>query len=124
MHNITGRANVNVLISNYTNKHITFNKAVHVGHLEPSIEDMQQILEILDQLQHTVLPQKLMVEKVEPDIFKPPWHKLQKDIKAKLKKLLKEYQSQLTQDETIIGTRPLTKMMIDTRDSKQVSQKP
>ena len=36
---------VNVLISNYTNKHINFNKGEHVRHLEPPIEDMQQIPE-------------------------------------------------------------------------------
>ena len=32
---------VNVLILNYTNKHITFNKGENVGHLEPPIDDMQ-----------------------------------------------------------------------------------
>ena len=29
--------------SNYTIKHITFNKGEHVGHLEPPIEGMEQI---------------------------------------------------------------------------------
>ena len=38
--------------------------------------------------------------------------------------MLKEYKSQFAQDETTIGTTPLTKMMIYTRDSKLVSQKP
>ena len=38
--------------------------------------------------------------------------------------LLKEYQSQFAQDETTIGTTPLTKMTIDTRTSELVSQKP
>ena len=45
IHNNKGRTYINVLISNYTNKHITFNKGEHVGHLEPPIEDMQQIPE-------------------------------------------------------------------------------
>ena len=30
---------VNVLVSNYTNKHITFNKGEYIGCLEPAIED-------------------------------------------------------------------------------------
>ena len=59
-----------------------------------------------------------MSKKVEPDIFKPPYHNLRKDIKTNLAELLKEYQSQLAQDETTIGMTLLTKMMIDTRDSK------
>ena len=66
----------------------------------------------------------MMAKKVEPDTFKPPHHKLRKDIETKWEELLKEYKSQFTQDETTIGTTPLTKMMIDTRDSEPVSQKP
>ena len=65
-----------------------------------------------------------MAEKVEPDIFQPPHHKLKKDIEAKPEELLTEYKSELTQAETIIGTTPLTKMMIDAGDSEPVSQKP
>ena len=64
-----------------------------------------------------------MAEKVEPDTFKSPCQKLRKVIYTKLEELLKEYKSQFTQDETSIGTTPLTKMMIDTRDSEPVSQK-
>ena len=37
--------------------------------------------------------------------------------------LLKEYIFQFAQDETIIGTTPLTEMTIDTGTSKPVSQK-
>ena len=39
IHNIKGKASVNILVSNYTNKHIMFNKSEYVGHLEPAIED-------------------------------------------------------------------------------------
>ena len=39
IHNIKGKISVNVLVSNYTNKHITFNKGEYIGHLEPAIED-------------------------------------------------------------------------------------
>ena len=45
IHNIKGRTYVNAFISNYTNKHVTFNKEEHVGHLELSLEDMQQLSE-------------------------------------------------------------------------------
>ena len=41
IHNITGKTYVNILVSNYTNKHITFNKGEYVGHLEPIIEEIK-----------------------------------------------------------------------------------
>ena len=66
----------------------------------------------------------MMAEKVEPDTFKPPCYKLRKDIEIQLAELLKGYQSHFAHDETTIGTTPLTEMMIYTRDSKPVSQKP
>ena len=66
----------------------------------------------------------MMAEKVEPDTFEPPHHKLKQSIEAKSKALLKEYTSQFTQDETFIGTTPLTEMMIDTGSSEPVSQNP
>ena len=58
--------------------------------------------------------------KVEPDTFKPPCHKLTQHIEAKLTALLKEYYSQFAQDETSIGTTPLTEMTIDTGTSEPV----
>ena len=86
---------VNVFISNYTNKYITFNKGEHVGHLEPPIEDMQQISQNSESLTaHSITTKKLIAKKVKPDIFKSPHHMLRKDIKTKLEELLKEYQSQ------------------------------
>ena len=125
IHNIKGKTYVNVLISNYTNKHITFNKAEYVGHLEPPIEDMQQIPEDPESLTtHCITTERMMAEKVEPDTFKPSCHKLRKDIETKLAELLKEYQSQFVHDETSIGTTPLTKMKITTGVSGLVSQKP
>ena len=65
-----------------------------------------------------------MAEQVKPDTFKPPHHKLKQHIEAKFEAFLKEYASQLAQDETSIGTTPLTEMMIDTGTSEPVSQKP
>ena len=33
IHNIKGKTSVNILVSNYTNKHITFNKGEYIGAL-------------------------------------------------------------------------------------------
>ena len=57
-------------------------------------------------------------------LLSPPCHKLKRNIEAKLEALLKEYPSQCAQDETSIGTTPLTKMTIDTGNSEPVSQNP
>ena len=58
------------------------------------------------------------------DTFKPPHHKLKQNIETKLTELLKEYDSQFAQDETSIGTTPLTEIAIDAGTSEPVSQKP
>ena len=39
IHKIKGKTSVNILVSNYTNKRITFNKGEYIGHLEPAIMD-------------------------------------------------------------------------------------
>ena len=62
----------------------------------------------------------MMAEKVEPDIFEPPCHKLRKDIKPKPEVLLKEYKSQFAQEETTIRTTQQSKIMVDTGDSEPV----
>ena len=124
IYNIKGKTYVNILISNDTNKHITFNKGKYVGHLEPPIK-MQQTLANTDCLtNHSITTERMMTDKVEPDICKPPHHRLRKDIETKLEELLREYQSQFAQDEATIGTMPLTKMTIDTRTSEPILQKP
>ena len=35
IHKIKGRSTVNVIVSNYTNKHLTFHKGEYIRHLEP-----------------------------------------------------------------------------------------
>ena len=40
IHIMKGKTSVNNLVSNYTNKHIMFNKGEYVGHLEQIIEDI------------------------------------------------------------------------------------
>ena len=39
IHKIKGKTSVNILVSNYTNKHLTFHKGEYVGHLEPTVMD-------------------------------------------------------------------------------------
>ena len=45
IHNIKGKTSVNILVSNYKNKHITFNKGEYIGHLEPTITQDTSIAE-------------------------------------------------------------------------------
>ena len=40
IHNIKGKTSVSILVSNYTNKHITLNKGEYVGHLESTIAEI------------------------------------------------------------------------------------
>ena len=124
IYNIKGKTSVNILVSNYTNKHITFNKGQYIGCLEPTIADDLT----LDQQQihsaNSVFLQKMMAEQVQPDIFNPPSYKLKPGIPSKLDTLLKEYESQFDRDETSIGTTQLTEMTIDIGNSDLVSQKP
>ena len=42
IHNIKVKTSVNIPVSNYTNKHITFNKGEYVGHLVPHIDEIPQ----------------------------------------------------------------------------------
>ena len=39
IHKIKGKTSVNILVSNYTNKHLTFHKGEYVTHLEPAAMD-------------------------------------------------------------------------------------
>ena len=113
---------VNILVSNYTNKHLTFQKGEYIGHLEPVV------LDSMDQKDahhaNSVTLKKMMSETITPDTFNPPQHELSAPIQDSLKLLLQEYESQFTKDETTIGTTPLTSMTIDTGTTDPVSQKP
>ena len=129
IHDIKGKTSVNVLVSNYTNKHITFNKGEYVKHLEPAIEDnvnsdLPSHAQPDTHSTNSVTIQKMMAEQVKPDTFHPPHHKLKTSIELKLDALLKEYASQFAKDEMSIGTTPLTEMTIDAGTSEPVSQKP
>ena len=114
------------MVSNYSNKHVTFNKGEYIGHLETIDEEENSWpYENLDSYTtSSVIMKKMMSVQVEPDTFEPPHHKLKPNIETKLEALMKEYKSQFAQEETSIRTTPFTKISIDTGNSEPVSQKP
>ena len=124
IHKIKGRTSVNILVSNYTNKHLTFHKGEYVRHLEPAVIDDTTIEQKETHQTNSVTLKKMMAETVTPDIFNPPCHELSNTIQHELNTLLKEYECQFAKDKTSIGTTPLTSMMIDTGASDPISQKP
>ena len=71
---------VNVLVSNYTNKHITFNKGEYIGCLEPAMTEDTSIAPQDNHSTNGVTLQKMMSEQVQLDIFDPPHHKLKAGI--------------------------------------------
>ena len=118
IYNIKDKSTLHVLITNYTHKHVMFNKGQCIGHIEPSIGHMLQTTI------NSLNTQKVLDEHVQPDTFTPPLNTLSDDVRKSLNQLLETFKSQLTQDETSTGTTHLTKMQIDTGDSEPVSQKP
>ena len=89
---------------------MTFNKGEYLGHLEPTIEEIPKTTESLDApTMHSITTEKMTSEKVEPDTFKPPHHKLKQHIEVRITALLKESDSQFAHDETSIRTTPLNR---------------
>ena len=121
---IKGRTSVNILVSNYTNEHLKFQKGGYVGHLEPPVVDNTTMDQKETHQTNSITLQKIMAEQVKPDVFNPPCQELSTNIQNYLNALLKEYESQFTKDETSIGTTPLTSMTINTGSLDPVSQKP
>ena len=122
IHKIKGKTSVNILVSNYTNKHLTFHKGEYIGHLEPAVLDSTDQQEAHQTNSMTL--NKMMSETVTPDAFYPPHHTLFTAVQNDLELLLQEYDLQFAKDETSIGSTPLTSMTIDTGTSDPVSQKP
>ena len=121
IHKIKDRSTIHMIVSNYTNKHLTFHKGEYLGCLEPlELDPTDQ--EETNQANSITL--KKMSEKVTSDTFNPLCHEISTPIQDSLKLLLEEYASQFTQDEMSIGTTPLTSMSIDTGTANPVSQKP
>ena len=76
LHRIKGKTTVNVLVSNYSNKHLTFHKGEYIGHVEPAIlEDNSQnnTIETPEPSStNSITLKKMMAETVTPDCFQPP----------------------------------------------------
>ena len=117
IHKMKRKTSINILVSTCTNKHITFNKWVYIGHLEPAITDDTKIDQPETYPANSVTLQKMMAEQVQPDIFDPPHHKLKLGIQSKLDTPVMEYETQFAKDETSIRTTPLTEMTINTGNS-------
>ena len=124
IHKIKGKTSVNVLVSNYTNKHLMFHKGEYVRHLKPAVMDNNTIDQTETHQTNSVTLKKMMAETVTRDTFNQPHHQLSKTVQDELELLLREYESQFAKDETSIGTTPLTSMTIDTGSSDPISQKP
>ena len=110
IHKIKGKTSVNILVSNYTNKHLTLQKGEYVRHLEPAVMDDTTIDQRGTHQANSVTLKKMMAETVTPDTINPLCHELSQTIQHELDALLQEYESQFTKDETSIGTTPLTSM--------------
>ena len=74
IHKIKDRTSVNILVSNYTNKHLTFHKGEYIGHLEPAVLDSTDQKDIHHA--NSVTLKKMMSETITPDTFNPPHHEL------------------------------------------------
>ena len=122
IHKIKGKTSVNILVSNYTNKHLTFHKGEYIGHLEPAVLDSTDQQETHQTSSVTL--KEMMSETDTPDAFNLPCHELSTAVQNDLDLLLQEYELQFAKDETSIGTTPLTSMTRDTGNSEPVSQKP
>ena len=72
IHKIKGRTSVNILISNYTNKHLTCHKGEYFGHLEPAITDDTTIDPTEAHQTNSITLQKMMAEEVKTDVLDPP----------------------------------------------------
>ena len=122
IHKIKDRSTVNIIVSNYTNKHLTFHKGKYIRHLEPL--ELKSTDQGETHQANSITLRKMMSETVTSDTFNPPCHEVLTPVQNSLKLLLEEYDLQFSQDEMSIGMTLLTSMSIDTGTTNPVSQKP
>ena len=70
IHKIKDRTMVNILISNSTNKHLTFHKGEYIGYLELIVLDSTDQRETHQA--NSITLKKMMSETITPDTFDPP----------------------------------------------------
>ena len=86
IHKIKAKTSVNILVSNYTNKHLTLHKGEYIGHLEPAVMDTADQQET--HKKDSVTLKKMMSETVTPDAFNLPCHELSTAVQNDLDLLL------------------------------------
>ena len=64
VHKIKGKTSVNVLVSNYANKHLTFHKGEYVGHLEPAVMDNNTIEQTETHQTNSITLKKMLAETI------------------------------------------------------------
>ena len=69
IHKIKGRTSVNILVSNYTNKHLTFNKGEYIGYLDHTITDDTTIDQTKAHQTNSITLQKMMAEQAKLNVF-------------------------------------------------------
>ena len=72
IHKIKDRSTVNVIVSNYTNKHLTFHKCEYIGHLDPlelNSTDQGETHQV-----NSITLKKMISETVMSDTFNPACH--------------------------------------------------
>ena len=114
IYNKKGKSRLYVIVANYTNKHVTFNKTQCIGHMEPPIDRMSQTSV------YSVTTHKMMDDQVQPDTFAPPLLHLSTEVKPSLYELLDSFESQFVKAKTSIGTTNLAKIQIDSCNSDPV----
>ena len=75
IYNIKGKLTLYVMVANYTNKQVTFNKGQCIGHMEPPIDSMSQTSV------SSVIIQKMMDDQAQPDTFTPLLYHLSLEVK-------------------------------------------
>ena len=90
IHKIKGKTSVNILVSNYTNNHLTFHKGEYVRHLEPAVMDDSTIDQRETHQANSVTLKKMMAETVTLHTFNPLCHELSQSIQHELNTLLQE----------------------------------
>ena len=93
IYKIKGKTSVNVLVSNYTNKYLTFHKGEYIGHLEPAVMDNSTIDQQDTHQTNSKTLKKMMAEMVTPDTFNPTCHELSTAVQKDLDLLLQGYES-------------------------------
>ena len=70
IHKIKGKTSVNILVSNYINKHLAFHKGKYIGHLKLVVLDTTDQQDTHQTNSMTL--KKMMSETITPDTFNPP----------------------------------------------------